>query len=105
MIYRHTERTFRGLPLTAEQQSVIRHYQHQRQRLGKPWNTPELDEMIEDMLQPPGVDDDGESEVTAQSSAIAERAAGFIDQDMEPVEAFEEWQAAMESEAMKGDKR
>ncbi|MCY1285860.1 hypothetical protein D9M69_364770 [compost metagenome] len=35
----------------------------------------------------------------------ADRAAAFVDQSMEPIEAYEEWKAAMETESMKGNKR
>ena len=45
--------TFRGLPLTAPQESEIRHYIRCRQRKGLPWDTPELGSMIQDMLSPP----------------------------------------------------
>jgi len=45
--------TFRGLPLTAEQESEIRHYIHCRERKALPWDTAELGSMIQDMLSPP----------------------------------------------------
>ncbi|MCS0581209.1 hypothetical protein NX784_06365 [Massilia pinisoli] len=45
--------TFRGLPLTPEQDSEIRHYIHTRERSGAPWDTPELAAMLADMLDPP----------------------------------------------------
>ena len=45
--------TFRGLPLTPEQDSEIRHYIHVRSRSGMPWDTAELQGMIADMLDPP----------------------------------------------------
>jgi len=52
---------FRGLPLTAEQDSEIRHYIHVRQRSGLPWDTPELQAMLADMLDPPETDkEDGQ---------------------------------------------
>lgn len=47
--------TFRGLPLTPEQDSEIRHYIHTRERSGEPWDTPELAAMLADMLDPPEV--------------------------------------------------
>lgn len=47
------ETTFRGLPLSPEQDSEIRHYIHVRMRSGAPWDTPELEAMIADMLDPP----------------------------------------------------
>jgi hypothetical protein len=45
--------TFRGLPLTPEQDSEIRHYIHVKERSGAPWDTPELRAMLADMLDPP----------------------------------------------------
>jgi hypothetical protein len=45
--------TFRGLPLTPEQDSEIRHYIHTRERNGDQWDTPELAAMLADMLDPP----------------------------------------------------
>ncbi|AOY94444.1 hypothetical protein BKK79_21075 [Cupriavidus sp. USMAA2-4] len=103
MIHHNTDPTFRGLPLTAEQDSEIRHYLNRRARLGKPWNTPELRAMLEDMLLPPGTEDDGQSEIPSETLAAAERAAAFVDEAMEPIEAYEEWHAAMEAESMKGN--
>jgi hypothetical protein len=47
--------TFRGLPLTREQDSEIRHFIHCRKRSGLPWDTPELTAMLADMLNPPEV--------------------------------------------------
>lgn len=47
--------TFRGLPLTAEQESEVRHYIHCRERRALPWDTAELRSMIQDMLSPPEV--------------------------------------------------
>lgn len=44
--------TFHGLPLSAEQHSEIMHYIHCRQRAGKDWDTPELQAMLADMLDP-----------------------------------------------------
>lgn len=64
--------TFRGLPLTAEQDREIRHYIHTRARSGLPWDTPELRAMVADMLNPPELADD-ERQATDESMA-AERA-------------------------------
>jgi hypothetical protein len=50
--------TFRGLPLTPEQDSEIRHYIHSRTRNGAPWDTPELKAMLHDMLDPPELSDE-----------------------------------------------
>lgn len=49
---------FRGLPLTSEQDSEIRHYIHDRQRRGLPWDTTELHAMLADMLDPPEPDEE-----------------------------------------------
>jgi len=50
--------TFRGLPLTPEQDSEIKHYIHDRTRHGVPWDTPELQAMLHDMLDPPELADE-----------------------------------------------
>lgn len=47
--------TFRGLPLTVDQEREVEHYIHTHQRHGQPWDTPELQAMIADMLNPPEV--------------------------------------------------
>ncbi|RQR58838.1 hypothetical protein DIE19_19000 [Burkholderia sp. Bp9126] len=97
--------TFRGLPLTAEQDAEVRHYIKVRTRRGLPWDTPELSAMLKDMLLPPG---DGSSDTDApedETKAAAERATASVDEAMEPIEASEERNAAMESESMKGPRR
>lgn len=54
--------TFRGLPLTPEQDSEIRHYIHVRSRGGMAWDTRELRSIIADMLDPPELAlDDGQA--------------------------------------------
>ncbi|SPB16316.1 hypothetical protein NOV72_03514 [Caballeronia novacaledonica] len=99
-------RTFRGLPLTSEQDAEVRHYIKKKKQRGEAWDTPELEAMLQDMLEPPadedGVTDDGTDEETR---SVAERASAFIDEGMDPIENSEEWHAAMESEAMKGPRR
>lgn len=52
------EATFRGLPLTEEQDREIKHYIHTKERRGEQWDTPELQAMLADMLNPPEVADD-----------------------------------------------
>ena len=96
-------RTFRGLPLTPEQDAEIRHYIKSRKQHGKPWDTPELAAMLRDMLEPPPDDDvDEDSDPDFGTTRLAaERAQFSIEDEMDPTEASEEWQAAMESEAMK----
>jgi len=70
---------FRGLPLTAEQDSEIRHYIHVRQRSGLPWDTPELQAMLADMLDPPETDkEDGQ---VLSGSIGKEREAAVLDDE------------------------
>jgi hypothetical protein len=64
---------FRGLPLSPEQDSEIRHYIHGRQRCGLPWETPELRAMVADMLDPPEVSE--EEQQSLSDSMHAERGA------------------------------
>jgi hypothetical protein len=97
--------TFRGLPLTPEQDAEIRHYIKQKKQHGAPWDTPELAAMIEDMLEPPANDDEESGSADDETEAATERAAASIDEAMEPIEASEERTAAMEAEAMKGPRR
>ncbi|CAB3755777.1 hypothetical protein B7G54_16785 [Burkholderia puraquae] len=105
MIDAGPQSTFRGLPLTVEQDAEVRHYIKDRIRRGLPWDTSELSAMLKDMLHPPG-DGDGDAAFAAdETRAAAERANASIDEAMDPIEANEEWNAAMESEGMKGPKR
>ena len=97
--------TFRGLPLTAEQDAEVRHYIKKKKQHGEPWDTPELAAMLQDMLEPPSDDDEGLGATADEMKKAAERAAASIDEAMEPIEASEERNAAMESEGMKGPKR
>lgn len=96
-------RTFRGLPLTPEQDAEIRHYIKVCKHQGKPWDTAELHAMLRDMLEPP-TDEDADDDFGADFNSTryaAERAQSSIEDEMDPTEASEERQAAMESEAMK----
>ncbi|RQS15010.1 hypothetical protein [Burkholderia sp. Bp8998] len=100
--------TFRGLPLTVEQDAEVRHYIKDRTRRGLPWDTAELSAMLNDMLHPPSDGDADGDDVTSppdETRAAAERATASIDEAMDPIEANEEWNAAMESEGMKGPRR
>jgi hypothetical protein len=45
------QNTFRGLPLTPEQDAEIRHYIKQKKQHGAPWDTPELAAMIGDVYR------------------------------------------------------
>jgi hypothetical protein len=97
--------TFRGLPLTAEQDAEVRHYIRVRTRRGLPWDTPELSAMLKDMLRPPGGGNGDADSPEDETKAAAERATASVDEAMEPIEASEERNAAMESESMKGRRR
>jgi hypothetical protein len=98
--------TFRGLPLTPEQDAEVRHYIKKRKQRGEPWDTPELAAMLQDMLEPPADDDALLDEDTEdETRSVAERASAFIDEGMDPIENSEERHAAMEAEAMKGPRR
>lgn len=100
------QNTFRGLPLTPEQDAEVRHFIKKKKQHGKPWDTPELTAMLKDMLEPPR-NEDREPGATAIDETISatERAAASIDEAMEPVEANEERNAVMETERMKGPRR
>ncbi|MGF6758749.1 hypothetical protein [Paraburkholderia sp. GAS42] len=97
--------TFRGLPLTPEQDAEVRHYIKKKEQHGAPWDTPELQAMLRDMLQPPNDDDGGLGSTVDETKAATERATASIDETMEPIEACEERNAAMETEGMRGPKR
>lgn len=97
--------TFRGLPLTAEQDAEVRHYIKLRTQRGLPWDTPELSAMLRDMLQPPADGNGDDGAAADEMTAAAERATASVDEAMDPTEADEERNAAMESERMKGPKR
>ncbi|MFL9934297.1 hypothetical protein P0D88_35145 [Paraburkholderia sp. RL18-103-BIB-C] len=97
--------TFRGLPLTAEQDAEVRLYIKVRTQHGLPWDTPELSAMLRDMLQPPSYDNGDLGAVADEMKAADERATASVDEAMDPIEADEERNAAMESEWMKGPKR
>jgi hypothetical protein len=60
--------------------------------------------MLKDMLEPPS-DDESLGAAADETKAAAERATASIDEAMEPIEASEERNAAMETEAMRGPKR
>ena len=94
--------TFRGLPLTSDQDAAIRHHIKKKNQRGESWDTPELDAMIKDMLARPTDSEEELGRIIDVEKLIEERAAATIDEAMEPIEASEELRAAMESEAMKG---
>jgi hypothetical protein len=97
--------TFRGLPLTPEQDAEVRHYIKRKKQHLAPWDTPELAAMLEDMLDPPDSEDGGVGATVDETRAATERATASIDETMEPIEANEERNAAMETEGMKGPRR
>jgi hypothetical protein len=97
--------TFRGLPLTPEQDAEVRHYIKRKKQQGAAWDTPELAAILSDMLEPPGNDDGGLGATVDETKAATERATASIDETMEPIEACEERHAAMETEGMRGPRR
>lgn len=93
--------TFRGLPLTPEQDAEVRHYIKKKEQRGMPWDTPELAAMLRDMLEPPDDDDGGPGDTVDEAKAATERATASVDETMDPIEASEERNAAMEAEGMR----
>ena len=69
--------TFRGLPLSPEQDSEIRHYIHVKRRYGAPWDTPELHAMLVDILDPP--------ELSDEDSPLPDETIAFEQDDTTPL--------------------
>jgi hypothetical protein len=101
MVEATPQSTFRGLPLTAEQDAEVRHYIKRQKQHSAPWDTPELDAMLTDMLAPPVDDDEASGAALDEARSVTERATASLDESMEPVEASEELNAAIEAEGMK----
>lgn len=101
MIESGPELSFRGLPLSAEQEAEIQHYIHQRRRRGLQPEAGELRNMLRDMLEPPATESVSGCLEVAWDQADAERAAGWCDDSGDPITAREERIAAGELEAMK----
>ncbi|WP_395406102.1 hypothetical protein ACHMW6_05225 [Pseudoduganella sp. UC29_106] len=95
------EVSFHGLPLSAEQESELQHYIHQRLRRGLLPDAAELRSMVLDMLEPPLADGGSEGSVAPEALADAERAAGLVHDSGDPITTREERIAAGEFEAMK----
>jgi len=95
------EFSFRGLPLSAEQESEIQHYIHLRRRRGLPPDVEELRALVQDMLEPPATEDPGGRAEAESAHRDAERAAGLVDNSGDSTSACEERTAAREAEAMK----
>lgn len=49
--------------------------------------------------------EDSQGDFPFNASSAAERATSFVNQELEPIEAHEEWRAAMEGESMNGNRR
>lgn len=77
--------SFRGLPLTSEQEREIRHYIHTKERRGEPWDTPELQAMLADMLNPPEVID--EDAQARDDSMAAERGTAEHEESLDTEES------------------
>ncbi|CAJ3452170.1 Uncharacterised protein [Burkholderia pseudomallei] len=105
MIAPDPESTFRGLPLTPEQNAEVMHYIKVRTQRGLPWDTPELEAMIRDMMLPPEDEAADSDFLSDEARAVAERAMSSVEDEMDPIEAREKWRAAMEAENMKGLRR
>lgn len=97
--------TYRGLPLTPEQDAEVRHYIKRQKQRGAPWDTAELAAMLRDMLEPPGDEDAESGEIVEETKAATERATASVDETMDPIEASEERHAALEAEGMRGPRR
>lgn len=93
--------TFRGLPLTEEQDAEINHYLKRVKRNGGPIDEKEVSAMLADMLLPPSQEEVGVVSLDASTRADAERAGAAVDETMDNIGAEEDRNAAMESEAMK----
>jgi hypothetical protein len=105
MVEATPQSTFRGLPLTPEQDAELKHYIKRKRQRGEPWGTPELEAMLDDMLEPPGVEDAENGAAIDVTRSARERATASVDEAMEPIEASEERNAAMEAEGMKGPRQ
>jgi hypothetical protein len=88
--------------LTPEQDAEVRHYIKRKTQHGAPWDTPELEAMLDDMLVPPSDEDGGSGATVDATNAATERATASVDETMAPIEASEERHAAMETEGMRG---
>jgi hypothetical protein len=96
--------TFRGLPLTFEQDAEVRHYIKVKKSHGQKWNTPELEAMLRDMLEPPDIEEDERFDFEEDYDGVrglVERAEYAGDETMDPIEAAEKCNAAFEFEIMK----
>lgn len=92
--------SFRGLPLSAEQESEIQHYIHLRKKLGLLPDVEELRAMVQEMLEPPATASSSGRAKAEGAHGDAERAAGQGDSGGDPSFASEERIAAREVEAM-----
>jgi hypothetical protein len=101
MSERDVGKTFRGLPLTEEQNAEINHYLKRKARSGEPIDQQELSAMLADMLLPPSQEEGGFDSLDVSTRGDAERAGASVDETMDNICAEEDRHAAMESEAMK----
>ncbi|WLI91185.1 hypothetical protein Q4S45_08730 [Massilia sp. R2A-15] len=101
MAVHDTQGTFRGLPLTEEQNAEVMHYINRQKRRGAPVDEHEISAMLADMLNPPSQEDVGAAALGTSTCGDAERASGSVDDVRDLIEAQEDKSAAMESEAMK----
>ena len=81
--------TFRGLPLTDEQDREIRHYIHVKMRCQQPWDTPELQAMLADMLDPPEMI---EEESRSVDSSIAAEHFTAVNEELSDIDILPDTQ-------------
>lgn len=101
MINQDSNATFRGLPLTGEQDAEIRHYINRKKRLAMPIDEQEVSAMIADMLYPPSQEEVGVAALGTSTWGDSERARVSVDDIRDTTEAQEDKSAVMELEAMK----
>jgi hypothetical protein len=100
-----SDETFRGLPLSEEQEAEVQHYISRQRRRGLPFDTAELHSMIKDMLNPPCLEGVGADSDADNFRMNSERAASATDEGTDSISAAEELNASTESEAMKHPQR
>lgn len=93
--------TFRGLPLTEEQNAMVNHYLRRMARAGHAVDEKEILGMLGDMLFPPALDDQASGFFEEAARGNAERAAGMADETMNESAATEDRNAAVELEMMR----
>ncbi len=97
--------TFRGLPLTSGQDAECVTTSSRASGAANRGTPPSYAPCCTTCSKPPGEDsleDEGARFVSDETRSAAERAMTSIEDEMDPIEASEEWHAAMDAENMKG---